>query len=263
MNAQARRHLIADATSRNGASVSTSVSKSTGAAAGKKSSKSRRVITIVTLVMCTLLVSFVIYVQGHVSGTEFAPSHFTSRQFSFYELPVFHWQITPIRRKATTSQVANSIRLTSLISTPKGAPAKWHLVTISRGMTGQTPADAHLLTDQLNMRQGSSSFWKTWNSDNPKHAKVLWPTVQRLANRELYVLIPELLLIARGNTDLPAQKLQSKIDSYLIDEYKSLIGDMRQAKRTDLADAFEQEMLADYPELAPANSLQPNAAGSP
>ncbi|TWT92682.1 hypothetical protein [Stieleria varia] len=216
----------------------------------RQSAKTRRTVVIVCSVLCTGLVLMVIGFQGHVTGTEFAPSHFQSRDFSFYEIPGLQLQISPITRTGTTAGVATSIRLSGLIQTPKGPPTQWHVVSLSRGMTGTTPDDAHLLTEQLEMLHDGTSFWKTWNTDHPQHAAVLWPMVQRLAQRELYVLIPELLLIARSSAenDTP-QTLRKKIDQTLIREYRSLIADMRQSDRPDLADAFDQELRADYPDL--------------
>ena len=187
-------------------------------------------------------------VQGNVSGREFAPTHFQTRTFNFYEIPWLHWQITPIWRKGATGDTANSIRLTSLIRAPKGPPKTWHLVGINRGVTGNTAGDAALLTEQLGMQQNGSDFWKDWNKKYPNHAKVLWPVVQRLAERELYFLIPELLVFARSaapNSKVPG--FQTKIDNYLVSEYLSLIRDMREAKRTDLADSFATELKTDFP----------------
>lgn len=204
---------------------------------------------IVTILACTLLVLGIVATQGHVSGEEFAPSHFQSRHFSFYEIPVLHLQVSPISRSGTTGGTATTIRQTSLIRTPKGTPKIWHLVSISRGVTGNTPADAKLLVDQLAMQQDGSDFWSVWNKKYLSHAKVLWPVVQRLAERELYVLIPELLVLARSSGDeISPQSLNEKIDAYLIEEYTSLIQDMRLANRADLADAFLSELKLDFPD---------------
>lgn len=259
------------ATSRNGALVSTSVSSSPSSprkSSGKKSSgkKSQRTVKIILVLACSLLVFGVVMIQGRVSGREFAPSHFRSRTFSFYEIPWLQWQISPIRRRGSTGTTANSIRLTSLIRAPKGPPKTWHLVDISRGMTGNTPGDASLLTRQLAMRQDGKDFWKDWNKKFSGHAKVLWPVVQRLAERELYVLIPELLVFARSSApQSKIQQFQNKIDDYLITEYQSLIQDMREAKRPDLADAFTAELQTDFPnrvfpKLQPATPVNSNTA---
>ena len=40
--------------------------------------------------------------QGNISGTEFSPTHFQQRDFGFYEIPLIHLQISPIKRSAST-----------------------------------------------------------------------------------------------------------------------------------------------------------------
>ena len=188
----------------------------------------------------------VIRLQGYVRGQEFAPSHFQQRDFTFFEIPLVHIQITPIRRKASTPNTANYLRLNSLVTTAPGAPTTWHLVTLRRGITSPTPADAELLLSQLSLENGGTEYWRQWSIDHPKQAKVFWPVIQRLADRELYVLMPPLFEMAQATED--PTELQTRIDQRLKVDLADLIGDLRGSDRDDLADAILAEALNDYPD---------------
>ena len=199
---------------------------------------------------------FVIRTQGHVSGQEFSPTHFQTREFSFYEIPLLHMQITPIRRTLQTGTVGTYLRQKSLIVTPPGPADVWHLAQITRGLTGETPADASFLTDPLQMEFGGNEHWRQWSMDHPKRAAVLWPQVQKIAKRELYLLIPSLLDLVSSDvssavasdSNLSAPELQTRIDRHLQREYLGLILDMQAAGRHQLAADLLAEARADYPE---------------
>jgi hypothetical protein len=198
--------------------------------------------------MSIVLIAAVVMIKGKVSGREFAPSHFETREFTFYEIPLFHLQITPIGRKNTTGPLERQLRANGWITVPRGQNATdWHLVTLWRGPIGGD-AVASLLTRELQLRGPSGPFWPSWNSDYPQRASKLWPTVQRLASRELYLLIPEMLQIVRslpGDDD--ATTTAALIDQWLIAQYTGLIRDLRDAGRNRLADELLGEAIGDYP----------------
>ena len=133
-----------------------------------------------------------------------------------------------------------------MITPHTGTPTIWHLVSLSRGLTGATPADANLLVDQLQLDPGGTDYWTQWSKKHSKKAKVLWPLVQRLAERELYLLIPAVFERAQLEPQTP-QQLQQAIDDYLRSEYVLLIQDMRAADRNDLANQLLAEAQRDYP----------------
>lgn len=187
-----------------------------------------------------------IRVQGFVSGEEFAPTHFQQRQFSFYEIPLIHLQITPIKRTGSTPATAMFLRQKTLVAPNTGPPQVWHLVWISRGLTGTVPIDANLLIDQLNLTLAGKDYWRTWSVDHPQHAKVLWPVIQTLAQRELYIVMPRLFELAQ--MEQTPQQLKENIDDHLRKEYRRLIIDMDAADRTDLARQLLDEATRDFPE---------------
>ena len=247
--------------------MSSSDSASTKPSGAGRKPKLRRWIIILGGALTTLLLLVVIRLQGRVSGREFSPTHFQIRQFSFYEIPLLHIQITPIKRTGVTPAAANFIRRTSLIpNPPKGPPQTWHLVTISRGISGTTPADAKLLCDQLSLQANGGDYWQTWSQAHKQRAKVLWPIVQRLAERELYILVPGLLELAM--VDQPATQFSQQADQWLRNEYAHLIQDMRDAERTTLANELLDEALQDFPDDVELTKLkdqppQPEDTGSP
>ena len=236
--------------------MSTSVPPS--AQSGKSSAKTNRVVkgwvTVIATVLICLVVGFVIRTQGSVSGFEFAPSHFEQRTFSFYEIPLIHLQITPIRRMGDTPQTAKYVRMTTLKNVPKGRATTWHLVSISRGLTGQTVADADLLMQHLQLGDDQDPYWKSWSKQHPNHSAILWPIIQQLAKRELYVLIPMVFQIAEANADSSTQ-MQKTLDKRLAEEYVTLVKDMKEAKKDDIAAELLAEALVDYPNAPELNRL--------
>jgi hypothetical protein len=251
---------LAERTSPNQALVSTSVSSAPASAPGKRGTVLRRWVIGISALLLTLLLFIVIRTQGHVTGQEFSPTHFQQRDFSFYEIPLIHVQITPINRSGSTPTSAMYLRQNSLVRPFTGPPQVWHLVSISRGLTGRTPADPQLLLDQLNLEHSGDSYWRKWSIDHANRAKVLWPVVQKLAQRELYILLPELFELAQ--LDLKPQQLRSKIDQILRNKYHGLIVDMQAADRDELAQQLLLEAISDYPDDSRLIELQSRLASA-
>lgn len=205
-------------------------------------------VSVAAAVIICVVLGLVIRTQGFVRGSEFAPSHFVRRSFSFYEIPLVHWQITPIRRSDDTPPAATYVKTKILQKVPKGTATNWHLVSLSRGILGTTNADANFLLAQLEFsdQDNSDPYWIDWSKNNPKHAAVLWPIIQRLACRELYIFIPMVFATADSGGKSPAE-LQKIIDEQLAAEYVSLVSDMREAGKMTVAATLLSEAVADYP----------------
>jgi len=229
--------------------------------AKNKTGRARRII-IVTLV-CTGVagtLGLVLMMFGTVSGTEFSPTHFESRQFTVREIPWLKIQISPIRRTTSQSRTARYLIAQSLIKPTPGPPKDWHLVKLSRAGMMESEADPKLLTDHLELslyNQSNSTnneYWLDWSTKEPAKAKVLWPVIQKLAKRELYILMPRLFAFALDAKD--ENLLQQSIDDYLQSHYGSLITEMRAAKRDELADELLVEAIADYPDDTKLQALR-------
>ncbi len=69
----------------------------------KSSNITGRIAGIIAAVVMVLVLVGVTLTRGHVTGVEFASSHFQLRKFEFYQLPVVHLQISPIWRSGMSS----------------------------------------------------------------------------------------------------------------------------------------------------------------
>ena len=212
----------------------------------RKSSRTARVwILSITTVVLILFGLIVIQTQGNIKGTEFSPTHFQQRHFRFYEIPLIHLQITPIKRTNSSNDTAIYLRQKSLIQTPTGPPMVWHLAELSNNLGGTKKAPPMLLIDQLNRFADDKGLWHQWSLDHPAHADFLWPIVQKLAKRELYILLPSLFEIAA--MDQTAIELTQRCETYLTTEYENLIDDLLAAQRSDIAAQLLAEAKQDYP----------------
>jgi len=213
---------------------------------------------ILLISLSSLIVAGLLFVAiqmfGYVEGTEFAPKHFQTRRFSFYEIPLVHWQITPIRRVSTTPETARYLTQSKTLVMPNSIPTRWDLVEIKHGMQSLEPRDPALLVDHLRLMEDGTAVWKQWSKKNPKLAKHFWPTIDKLADRELYILIPRLMELTRDVEDVAT--LKTVVSDYLAEEYVSLIRDMRDAQRDELADALLAEALEESPDNPELQSLK-------
>lgn len=206
------------------------------------------------IVLCVLLWALV-RTMGHVEGEEFSPTHFRSRTFSFYEIPIIHWQVTPIVRASSTPPAALLLTQKNWISPPATPPATWHLVSLSRGGRDPQEDDAALLLSQLRLHGHGGPFWSQWSQDHPALAAELWPMIGTLSQRELYILIPRLLELVRSIDSVDT--LRETQRQYLQQEYASLVRDMRAAGRDDLADALTLEAAHDEQQSFPKPAAVP------
>jgi len=116
---------------------------------------------------------------------------------------------------------------------------------MTRGFTGKTPADAELLVDQLEIKRAGAAYWRSWSVDHPEKAKIFWPIIQRLAKREMYLLMPNLFEIAQSEQSVA--EMTERLDRSLLSQYVGLIRDMRAAQRNELADQILKEARQDFP----------------
>lgn len=222
----------------------------------------RRRLRIWVVLIGTVVISVVLFgiirSQGYVRGEEFSPSHFQQRTFSFYEIPLLHLQITPIRRDGSTTETGRFLRQNGLIQRSSGNPTKWHPIWLQRGPMRKADHDARLLVEQLGIEAGGDAYWREWSQDHPKHAQRLWPIIQRLAKQELYLFVPGLLEIAQ--LDQTPEQLATAIDRYLVYEYQLLIEDLRAAGRTEIADGILREAKSAYPGDPMLSRMTPSKA---
>lgn len=207
-----------------------------------------RWVLVVGALIIVLFLTGVVAMFGRVGGREFSPTHFETRSFWFVEIPVLQLQVMPIRRTSQISRLSTYLATSGLIQRPHGPAAEWHLVELGR-FAAQRPADAKLLTDFLEHRRGVGTgdlYWYQWSTEHPELAAILWPEVQKLAERELYLLVPELFQIAE-RTD-SADSFTAELHAALSDGYARLIRDLDAAGQGELAESFRRDARRDYPE---------------
>ena len=217
---------------------------SNGKAKSGRSPRFIRRVLIATFVGGVLaVVGIVTAVQGRVAGVEFAPSHFQSRRFSFYEIPLLHLQITPIKRERFSHDIVRFIRQTQL-PPATGQPSRWDVVRISQGPATHL-GDASLLLDALRWDHGvgkTDRDWRSWTTDRPQDAKWFWSVIARLADQEMYLVMPPLLESAFFSGDDP----QPTASNSPTDFQRQIVAKMRYQvdELTDDLDAADRAELA-------------------
>ncbi len=205
------------------------------------------------------MLALIVFSFGRVSGREFSPSLFTTREFRFHEIPWLHVQISPIRRTTLAQSPLTRYLITqSVIPVSSTTATDWHLVDISQGFLHESFGDAKLLTDHLDLsiynNNQASNFWHEWSKKEKGKAAVLWPSIQKLASRELYLLIPKLLSLAIDTkTD---QEFVDAMEAYLRLNYAELIVEMRAAGQNEIADGLLTDAITDYPDDAKLQELR-------
>ena len=205
-------------------------------------------VSVITSFLVAGVLGILILLQGRVSGVEFSPTHFQQRTFEFYEIPIIEQQITPIRRKTVNNPALNFIRTNGYITTSPGLPNRWDLVSLTRGLTGTTEADAELLFKPLVLEKDDAVYWETWSKQNPAAAGFLWPIIQKLALRELYLFIPPLL--EKANQIGNSSDFQSDLEMQLISDYLRLAGNVKIQGKNEIAEEMLKEAGQDFPELS-------------
>ena len=204
---------------------------------------------ILGILAATLLVYMLTLWFGGVHGTEFSPQTFERRSYSFYELPLIGVQVTAIRQDDLTGIAETFLTTNNYVAPPPaGGPQDWHIIVGSRGTKLLRKGDASILIQYLDSKDSADYHrWVKWSEDNPKLAKVFWPAVQRLAEHDLYIFIPDLFLLAKQHSD--AVKLQAALDKLRAE--KLLFLARRLQAREEQAEAVK--VLDEAAKLDPAN----------
>lgn len=134
---------------------------------------------------------FVILVVGGISGEEFSPQSFTRRYYSYWQIPILHIQVWPVRNEPASNSVTGYLTQNKFISAAEG-PIRWDLVHSSTIRSVWQQGDAAILTRYLDTFDPESSdyFWITWTKTHGKLAALLWPAVARLARANRYYRLP-------------------------------------------------------------------------
>ena len=153
-----------------------------------------------------------ILILGRCSGEEFSSRDFSRRTFFYYRIPIIKIQVTPIFRSAKSSLLVKHLRSQGLIA--KGNQ-NWELASLQTGVGHPYEAEEIILCRYLDQRNDDFDLrWLAWSQKHTKLARAFWPVVLRVANEDLYLLLPDLFQIARFASD-PVQ-LDSDLRSLII-----------------------------------------------
>ncbi len=189
---------------------------------------------------------------GGVSGEEFSPHTFQRRHFSYYEIPLIHLQITPVSRDQSTNPLESYLATDILVQS--AVEPRWDLVWARHGAQSSEFGDANILCAYLDARDGNGDLlWKTWSEKNPQLAKTLWTTVAGLAMQQLYLLVPDVFVLATQATD--AASLEQNIGQRLADRYELLARTQAQSGNSLLARQLAEEGLRYAPERRSLHEL--------
>jgi hypothetical protein len=155
---------------------------------------------------------------GRVTGEEFSPASFQRRGYTFFQLPLVGWQITPVWRYDRTPELEQQLKRRNLLTRRPGA-SRWDAVWATANGDYRV-GDPMILTQYLDMRQADDKpRWLVWSNDHPELAKTLWPAVQEAAWLEAYLLVPELFELAERAADADAfqQQLATRLTQALVE----------------------------------------------
>ena len=142
----------------------------------------------------------ILLIFGRCSGEEFSSADFTRRTFYYFRIPVVKLQVTPLVRHDKSSVLVDHLHRHQLI--PKGLKKNWKLASHRVGSGHPYEADELILTRYLEQRNnGYNLRWLNWSQNNPRLARAFWPILWRVANEDLYVLVPELFQLSRYTPD--------------------------------------------------------------
>lgn len=177
--------------------------------------KGQRVVTLPMMLfgsaMLTVLALLAIAFFGHVDGTEFQPSDFARRRYSFFQVPIVSWQILPTSRFPIQSDLVAHLRTSGWLKPVPNLP--WDPVEATEAATFRI-GDAQILCHFLDARdQNSDLIWLMWSKEHPDLAKVLWPRIQQLAIADLYFLVPGVFELAAAASD--ATQYEQELSQWL------------------------------------------------
>jgi hypothetical protein len=199
--------------------------------------------SILAVLGATLFVFLATVTFGAVHGTEFCPQTFERRSYSYYELPLVHIQMTGERHEDLTGDTEKHITSNKYV-TPGSGKRDWHVLIGSRGTRLRRPGDAGILLQYLDAEESSNVYrWVRWSEQNNNLAKVLWPAVQRIALRDMYIFVPELFDLAKSTDDATA--LQQQLDKFVAGKLLILGRGMTERKDPAAVKVLEEAITLD------------------
>lgn len=193
------------------------------------------------------LLVFVYLFFFRCDGYEFSPDRFVRREFSFYRVPGIGLRVSPIFRKPATGDLE-----TYIVSQPyfkarlTEQEPRWDVAEFHNFRTAWQ-GDAIFLCQLLDETDSDGKLeWLPWSRNHAELAALLWPDVVDLARDDLYVLIPELMSLARGATD--PDDYQTRRSAFLVPRLHRLAESASESGQPSLAAAIYSRLLVVRPD---------------
>jgi hypothetical protein len=171
------------------------------------------VLVLVVVAATTVAGLFVVLAFGQVHGVEFSPQSFQRRSYTFFQIPLIRWQVTPVWRDDQTQELEQHLGRQRLLPN-RLAPSRWDIVWVTES-SRRREGDPAILTRYLEVTDSQrNQRWLTWTIEHPERAKALWPAVQLAAELNAYVLIPPLFDMAVASVD-DAEGFTQQIGDFL------------------------------------------------
>ncbi|MGE0756383.1 MAG: hypothetical protein AB7F89_16470 [Pirellulaceae bacterium] len=213
-------------------------------------------VTIAGVLFSLGFIGYSVLMFGSVEGEEFDADSFTRREFRYHEVPLLGWQVSPVWRQDITNDLESYLKSAKLIGISATQAPQWDLVIARRGGLSRnsnllSQGNARILCQYLDAQDDEKQrVWLQWSKERPELAKIVWPAVAHLARQELYIFVPDLLVLARGATD--ATHLQQRMNAHLVDRYIAFGQAQQQLSNHQAAIELFTEALALFPSSAEA-----------
>jgi len=170
------------------------------------------VIVLIVLVIVVIGGTIVLGTSSH-SGEQFSPDGFQRRRFSYYE--AFGVRLTATDYFNSTGNLELDLVKKKWITSTGKKPKDKDWVTVTMLTQGTIyKSDAAILIDYLDMSNATGAIdLDRWSQANPGYAALMWPEIQKAAEGNMYILIPDILhhmldLSRQKNNPLPQAWLE-------------------------------------------------------
>ncbi len=200
--------------------------------------------------------ALIILIFGRMTLTEFAPSTFKRRSFTYFQIPLINQQITPTVRSDDSTALERYLRGANLVRVSVNANARWDVISV-----GSEDGAAEILTTYMDIQEGTPL--QDWSKAHPEMAQCLWAAVQEAAELQAYELTPDLFEMASSATDAPVFCRQ--INEWLITAYDELAADYRESdeQRASTLQKAAQQRRQSPPEFPQVTSEGDSATSQP
>ena len=199
-------------------------------------------ILLISILIC-VGAGVIVGLFGRVEGEEFCPQKFTVQQFSYYQIPLVKIQITPVtfspssRGNAALSRHLRTQRLLGAVS----SQLRWDIVYMGDISSESSRGDADILVKYLEQPGAiGSENWLDWTQDksNEDIAQRFWPLIAKLAQEQLYILMPDVFDWARSAQS--AEQFSIQVQTTIPERVRRLAKAERSRENTSRADQLEQ-----------------------